>query len=339
MKTVFLFLGIFSLMACNSTHNADPDPVIFLENDHIRAGFLPEVGGRLVFLGKPGGYNLLKADSTLWRETGDQRMKASPRAGWKAYQGHVIWVGPQSEWWMHQDLNTQRRDSRAIWPPDPYLVYAEFKVLELTESTLVMEGPASPVSGITLTKSYSLLESGLEIKARMSNRSGVPVSWDIWSNARFEESTLFFVPGCETGVLKIDVNESQKTMAPKGEIVKSAFTFVNQASGSGKVEASAKAFLHPDQGRIVAVGKGSMLVLAFGFVEMDRIHPEQGFVEIYKKITPGGHGGLLELEHHSAYVNLHPGDSHELNETWTLYDYPGREDPEEAVGYYESLNH
>ncbi len=57
---------------------------------------------------------------------------------------------------------------------------------------------------------------------------------------------------------------------------------------SGKSGGNAKAFLHPEKGRIVAVAKGSMLVMAFDYVEQDQMHPEQGFVEIYKMVSPGG---------------------------------------------------
>ncbi len=55
-------------MACNSAQGSNNDPIIYLENENIKAAFLPEVGGRLVFLGRPGGENLLKSDSTLWSE-------------------------------------------------------------------------------------------------------------------------------------------------------------------------------------------------------------------------------------------------------------------------------
>lgn len=325
-------------MACKPTLNSDTDPLIFLENDNIRAGFLPEVGGRLVFLGRPGGENLLKSDSTLWSESGEVRLAPSAAADWKAYEGHIIWIGPQSEWWTHQDMNPKRRNSKALWPPDPYLIYGNFKVLEQTASSLMLEGPASPVSGVQLTKRYSLTESGLEIEVKMTNSSDIPVSWDIWSNARFEEYTLFFVPRCEKGILRIDTNERGKSAGLKGEIVESAFTFVNQTSESGNEAGSAKAFLHPEQGRIVAVEKGSMLVMDFDYVEQDQIHPEQAFVEVYKMFTPGGSEGLLELEHHSAYKVMQPSDSHTLKEAWSIYEYSGKMEVEEALKYYNTLN-
>ncbi len=339
MKWTLIFLMVFSLMANNSAKEKAHNPVIFLENKGIKAGFLPEVGGRLVFLGRPGGENLLKSDSALWRETPEQRIEPSPESEWKAYNGFITWLGPQSQWWTHQDLNAERRDARAPWPPDPYLIYSAYKVVEQTKSSLVLEGPASPLSGVQLTKKYILSESGLEIQVRMTNSSEAPVSWDIWSNARFEGSTLFFVPACENGVLRISGDESGKTEGLDGEIVESAFTFVSEAPGPGKKQRYAKAFLHPEQGKIVALGKGNMLVMTFDYVERDQVHPEQGFVEIYKMVTSGGRGDLLELEHHSAFLTLQPGESHALREHWHIYEYPGGLNLQESINWYNTLNH
>ena len=85
MKRLILLLAALSLMACNPGKATDNDPMIFLENESLKAGFLPGVGGRLVFLGRPGGENLLKSDSTLWREAASDRINPSPQSEWKAY--------------------------------------------------------------------------------------------------------------------------------------------------------------------------------------------------------------------------------------------------------------
>ena len=324
-------------MSCKSVEEATIDSMIFLDNDTLRAGFLPGVGGRLVFLSGKDGVNLLKSDSALWNEASEERIEASAEAGWKAYQGHIIWPGPQSEWWTRQELNEKRRSAGAVWPPDPYLEYSSFRVVEQSSSSLLFEGPHSPVSGITLKKRYTLRGSCLDIEVSMTNTSEQPVSWDIWSNTRFEGNTAFFVPDCENGVLKISGDQSGKTGVLNGAFVKSAFTFVSQPPGSVKTRSIAKAFLHPEQGKIVAVQKGHMLVMSFDYVEKDQIHPEQGFVEIYKSLSPGGKDDLLELEHHSAYVNLQPGESHELSECWDVFNYQGGPSLEEAIVWYNNI--
>lgn len=324
-------------MSCKSDEEATLDSIIFLDNDTLRAGFLPGVGGRLVFLSGKDGVNLLKSDTALWNEASAKRIEVSAEAGWKAYQGHIIWPGPQSEWWARQELNEKRRSAGAVWPPDPYLEYSTFKVLEQSSVSLTLEGPHSPVSGITLKKRYTLRGSNLDIEVSMTNTSEQPVSWDIWSNLRFEGNTPFFVPGCEMGILKISGDASGKTGVLKSALVKSAFTFVSQPPESAKTQSSAKAFLHPEQGKIVALQKGNMLVMSFDYVEKDLIHPEQGFVEVYKFLSPDGKDDLLELEHHSAYVKLQPGESHELNETWEIFNYQGVSSLEEAVVWYNNI--
>lgn len=336
MNRILICLTALSLglMSCNSGKETSFDSIIFLENDTLRAGFLPGVGGRLVFLSGRDGQNLLKSDSTLWNEAPEDRIEASAEAGWKAYQGHIIWIGPQSEWWSRQEINEERRSAGARWPPDPYLEYSTFRVLEQSSVSLTLEGPSSPVSGISLRKRYTLKGSSLEIEVSMTNTSEQPVAWDIWSNARFEANTTFFVPGCEKGILKISGDKSGKTGVLNGAVVESAFTFVSQSPESGKKRSSAKAFLHPEQGKIVAVQKTSMLVMSFEYLERDQIHPEQGFVEVYKSLNPGGKDDLLELEHHTAYVSLQPGESHELRERWDIFNYQGGSSLEEAIVWF-----
>ena len=323
-------------MSCNSGEATKKASIIFLENDTLKAGFLPGVGGRLVFLSGKDGVNILKSDSALWNEAPQERIEASPEAGWKAYQGHIIWTGPQSEWWTRQDLNLERKNAGAAWPPDPYLEYSTFRVLEQSPVSLTMEGPPSPVSGISLKKRYTLRGSSLEIEVSITNTSEKPVARDIWSNARFEANTIFFVPGCENGILKISGDKSGKTGVLNGVIVESAFTFVSQTTESGTKRSFAKAFLHPDQGKIVAVQKQSMLVMSFEYLEREQIHPEQAFVEVYKSLSPGGKEDLLELEHHSAYVNLQPGESHKLWMRWDVCNYQGGTSVEEALVWYNA---
>lgn len=329
---------VLLLLACKPAICQSDGPLIWLQNESLRAGILTEVGGRLVSFGSREGPNLLKFDSSLWNEPDSERIIPSPYSKMKSYFGHIIWPGPQSEWWLHQDLNVERRDARALWPPDPYLIYSSYKILEQSKSSITLEGPPSPVSGVKLTKKYTLSKSGMEVEVRMTNTSESPVSWDIWSNTRFDGSTHFFVPACEKGLMRISVDESGKTEGLKGEIVEGAFTFVNEPPGPGQKSRYAKAFLHPEEGKIVALARGIMLVMSFDYVEPQEVHPEQGFIEIYKRVTASGRGDLLELEHHSAYLTLQPGESHELRESWDLHEYSGELDMEEAVKWYNFMN-
>jgi hypothetical protein len=267
-KLFFLtVLGLLCHMACNSNNDSSRDSVIFLENESVKVAFLPGVGGRLVFLGRPGGDNLLKSDTSLWREPVEERIVPSPESEWKSYFGHTIWPGPQSEWWEHQDMNANRRDEKSRWPPDPYLIYAPYRLVQQTDTSVWMEGPPSPVSGVQLKKKYALSGSGLEIEVIMTNISDAPVSWDIWSNARFEGSTLSFVPACEEGVTRVRSTETENVGGLDSVMFEGAFSLASPSLESGKSQWSSKAFLHPGQGAIVAVRNKSMLEMSFDYVE------------------------------------------------------------------------
>jgi len=322
-------------MGCAPVEQNKEEALIWLDNGIITAGFLSEVGGRMVFLGREDGVNLLKSDTTLWSEPKTERIVPNAAAGMKSYYGHIIWPGPQSGWWSNQELNPERKAANAAWPPDPYLIYPPYKVIELTATSLVLEGPPSPVSGIRLTKKYSLSASQLVIEVSMTNTSSGPVSWDIWSNARFEGSTRFFVPHCENGILKITGQENERSGRLDSLLIDGAFTFLSAPPGPGQKQRAGKAFLHPEKGRIVAVRDKTMLVISFDFVEKDLIHPDQGFVEIYKMISETGSRDLLELEHHSAFKTLQPGESFTVSEKWALHAYDEGSELRDDIEFYK----
>jgi hypothetical protein len=324
-------------MGCNPGQDHTESPVLYLQNESLKAGILAEVGGRLVFLGTPGGRNMLKSDTALWTEPAEERIQPSPDSEFKAYNGHIIWLGPQSEWWIHQELNDARKRAKAVWPPDPYLVLTPYKVAERTINSVLLEGPPSPVSGVSLWKRYTLAGSALEIEVTLINNTNHEVSWDIWSNARFDGNTLFFVPECEEGIIRISTEDSEKSGRLDPDMVDGAFTFASNPPGAGQNSRYAKAFLHPEEGRMVAICGDKMLVMWFDFVEQEQIHPDQGFVEIYKKITTSGSGDLLELEHHSAYTTLQPGESFSLSEKWSVHDCPAGQELKDYLGFYNKM--
>ena len=81
--------------------------LVWLLNDKIEVGILPEVGGRIVVLRKPGGMNMLKSDTLQWQPPWPE---ISLQAGFIPYNGHIVWLGPQRKWWARQDLNDQRKN-------------------------------------------------------------------------------------------------------------------------------------------------------------------------------------------------------------------------------------
>jgi hypothetical protein len=340
MERNYIFLyALFCtvIMCCSCEPEQTGERVIYIQNEFLKAGVLPGVGGRLVYLARPGEENLLKSDSALWFEPERDFLEPTPDAGFKAYNGHIIWPGPQTEWWMHQNLNPDRRDRKAIWPPDPYLIYTPSRIAEHTEASILLYGEESPISGVRIDKRYTLSGNSIRIDVTMVNTSDKPVAWDIWSNTRFEVNTGFFVPYCEEGILRLESEESKNTDRLDYHIRDGAFAFVPTPPGSGKERRYSKVFLHPRKGVMVAVRDSTMMVMNFPYESEEKIHPDESFVEVYQMITSDGSGDLLELEHHSAYTRLQPGESFELSETWNVYDYPGDPDLSEYLAYFSKL--
>jgi hypothetical protein len=340
MERSVLIFSILLLIGLSACRHADPrvvDPVIYLENGPLKAGILHGVGGRLVYLSFRGGENLLKSDSTLWTEAPGERPRISPESGFKAYNGHIIWPGPQSQWWTRQDMNPDRKQAGALWPPDPYLIYSPYRLVDLTDSSLCLKGPGSPVSGISLVKQYRLGDDFLEIEVEMINTSDSSLAWDIWSNARFDGRTSFIVPGCADGIGRIMTEDSDRSGRLDWENADGAFTFLTRAPSGEQTRRYAKAYLYPEKGRMVAVREHCMIIMHFDEVEKERIHPEQGFVEIYRLVTPDGKEDLLELEHHSAYTDLEPGASMVMKERWTFHPFEGPRDTRGILNCYEQV--
>jgi hypothetical protein len=96
------------------------------------------------------------------------------------------------------------------------------------------------------------------------------------------------------------------------------FSFIPKKISDGKTQQSGKAFIYPEAGNLLYIGNEYLLKICFEKVPSDKIHPEQALVEIFQSISNAGGDDLLELEHHSAYTTLKPGESFQLKETWIL---------------------
>jgi hypothetical protein len=70
-------------------------------------------------------------------------------------------------------------------------------------------------------------------------------------------------------------------------------------------------------------------------VPLERLHPEQAFIELYRGTGRGGE--ILELEMHGPYETLAPGASMRFEETWELLDYDGPPDAAARVAFLGRL--
>lgn len=295
--------------------------LITLSNNSLKIILAPELGGRLVFWGHPDGPNFLKADDDVWQpQTGPDSVLAD--LPFKGYQGMVTWLGPQSHWWIHQDLMPKRKAARAVWPPDPFLIYGNFQVVHLTDSSVILSGPPSPISGVVMKKEYWLKENTLQMTVEIENISNDTLGWDIWTNSRFDPETRFYVPNVDSTTLRLTYSHFQGFAHVSHSLENGRFSFeLPPVADNPGVTFQAKAFMYSPEGRIVAEKGDHRLVMNFSSPERHKIHPEQALIEVYMKISKGGSDNLLELEHHSAFQLLEPGGKMKTGQCWVLEEF------------------
>lgn len=291
---------------------------ISIENKQVKAIFLPDVGGRMVYFAPIGGENFLFSDSTLWEEPEAKRIKPSPDAKFKPYNGFITWVGPQSEWWSHQNLMPHKKERADVWPPDPYLIYSTCEIIEKNDTSISLEIKCSPISGLSLIKKFTLIDNKLLIEVTGKNCRETTISWDLWSNARFDAFTPFKVPANENSIIKIQTEENEFKEIAQHKIGNGYFTFIPELPKHKNKQRISKAFIYPLRGELLVEKDNHQLKIEFEKVPFENIHPEQALVEVYNCVSASGITNVLELEHHSAYQTLKPGEEIYLIETWSI---------------------
>ena len=292
---------------------------IFLTNSEISVGILPNIGGRIVYFGTQASENFLKSDIAQWAEADEDLIKPSPFSDFKAYNGFITWIGPQSEWWTHQNLNLDRLNKKSNWPPDPYLIYGAYQITSHTDSSITLIGPPSPISGMQLYKTYYLKDNSLYISISAKNITDKKRGVDIWANARFDGFTKHMIPASSNEIKRIEVRNNPQYEGVKYSTEQNMFSFIPEFPTYSKKERSAKAFINNKIGEIYAVKNNYCLLMSFDSIPIEQIHSEHAFIEVYNRISHDSNDNLLELEHHSPYKILKPGDKMDLHIKWTLF--------------------
>jgi hypothetical protein len=313
------------------------DRLLVLRNDRIVVGLLPRVGGRVVLLRRPDGANVLKSDPALWAS--EQHPEPAADAEFQAYNGHITWLGPQSGWWTAQNLNAGRRDSCAPWPPDPWLIYGEFKVEEASAERAVLRGPESPISGVQLVKTVRLGADGaVTVTAEARNIREDSVCWDVWSNTRMEGACQAYVPVHPARSLRLEHGSGhplEHRMTPPA-VRGRWFSFDSgRPLPEGVLGTSAKAFLNPDPGLIAGFTPTDVFMKHFTPTPPGDVHPEQSAVEIYQALSAEPGEGLLELEAHGPFQRISPGEALAFEESWHVLPWRGTDAPAEHVEFLE----
>jgi hypothetical protein len=306
-----------------------PQPIeqFTLANDNLSYTYTPQVGGRGTAFSAAGGRNLLKADAAALAGVAPV---VSLQTGHVGYNGHIVWLGPQNEWWRKQDLDYERYENSAVWPPDPYTVFANTRRTVLSDNAVLLESPPSPVTGMQVSKIVTLGPDVLAQKVIATNTRDEMVGWDIWFNTRVPADTQIVVPLADFAAdLRVE-SYGEEAMGLDDNLQELGyFDFARGRPMTGK------AFIQPSAGWIAAFYADQMFVIEFDLQARDKIHPQQGQVEIYLDYKPGNlKESLLELEVHAPYHELQSGEAMQAEERWRAWPYSG---PHSAAAHLRAL--
>lgn len=297
---------------------------ITLANGSINAVITPDIGGRVLSFSLKDQPNFLLLSDLTKLNT---RPVVNADAKNIMYFGHEVWVGPQSEWWIHQTANTKRADDKATWPPDPYLILARNKVLEQSNERLVMKSPESLVTGVQLIKAFALMperKNSLKLQVRATNIRKKDIAWDIWFNTRVPSNTLVYVPVANESDIQQKNLEDEINAPLTYTLSDGVFSLDMTQPPVGKTSRRGKLMIQPAQGWIASFSDKQVFIIQFPHQPKSEIHPEQGQIELYNEYSPANLlEGMLELEVHAPYKKLAPKEHMVAEETWTLMEYRG----------------
>lgn len=296
-----------------------------LNNGTIAIEITPDIGGRVLSVGLANKPNFLRTGSAVIT---DPNPAVTPESNNIAYFGHETWVGPQSQWWLHQLLNDERRAAKAVWPPDPFLILAKNKVQEKNAQQVILQSPNSPVSGVALQKSFSLVDgkpNQIRLDVSAQNIRDSSVAWDIWFNTRVPHTTNVYVPVESMDDVRVE-HFTDHIYGPLEHNFSDGFFALENHSPNTHQGRKGKVFIQPVQGWMAAFRGEQLLIIKFALQPKNAIHPEQGQIELYQEfLNAQQEEGLLELEVHAPYKTLKPHEVMSATEIWMLLPYAGEQ--------------
>lgn len=298
-----------------------------LSNGTVTIEITPDIGGRVLSVNLVDKPNFLHIGAAVESEPNPV---VTPESSNIAYFGHETWVGPQSQWWVHQLVNPQRAAAKAVWPPDPFLILAKNIVQEKNARQVILQSPNSPVSGVAMQKTFSLMEDNpnqIRLDVTAQNIRDSNVAWDIWFNTRVSHTTHVYVPVESMNDVRVE-HFTDATYGPLEHNFSEGFFALENFSPSTHQGRKGKVFIQPAQGWMAAFRDQQLLIIQFTLQPKSAIHPEQGQIELYQEfLNESQEEGLLELEVHASYKTLKPHESMSAAEIWTLLPYNGEQTP------------
>ncbi|HET6558704.1 MAG TPA: DUF4380 domain-containing protein [Prolixibacteraceae bacterium] len=320
-NNIVILLLAFFLFSC-AEKVKEQGPVITLTNGTVEIKLLPAVGGTLVSASLSGHQNILHSDSTQWDEPADQRPTMDPGQPWKAYNGMIVWLSPQSEWWVKQDAHPELKDAKAPWPPDPYLTSSAYKVVKQSKDEITLEGPESPYTHMQFTKNFKIEGNKIFISVSARNCSDDTLSWGLWFNTRMNGWDKVYVPADSSDLIKTQYMNPQDLHLPELKYADGYFSYAAVEPLEGQRPYKSKSFLSVDDPVIIGNKANQWLIIRSEKVDKTLIHPEQGRIEIYVENSSDKANDLQELEMHFPYEKIPPGASIHASEIWEIIPDP-----------------
>lgn len=283
----------------------------------------PTLGGRGLAFARQGRASVIQIGSAVHEQP---KPRVDAHAEDIAYLGHDVWLGPQSGWWRDQDLNTARREAGARWPPDPWLSFADTRVLEQSARHIVLQSPDSPITGVRLQKRFTVVEGrddSVDVAVTATNVRTQPLTRDLWFNTRTFADAVVYVPVSDAGDVRVAADPDPRRAELQPRVEAGLLRLQREAVPAGMDGRRGKIFIQPARGWLAAFVKDQLFVIRFALQPRSAIHPEQGQVELYHDDPRERDQGLLELEVHAPLRTLAPGESMQASERWTLLAYPG----------------
>ena len=327
MRTLAMPIILVALLGAGRANATDVER-IRLQSTEVVVEITPALGGRVLHAGRVDRPNLIKIGEPV---ASQPTPAVSADADDIGYLGHDVWLGPQSGWWSDQEANPGRRAAKAAWPPDPYLAFAQTRVVARSPERLVLEGIDSPVTGVRLLKSFAFDPtdpSTVVVTASARNIRARPVARDLWFNTRTSAATRVYVPVADARDVRV---QGADDAVPAWRIEGGVFSF--QPASPDLPMRRGKVLLQPSAGWMAGFASGQALVIRFDNQPRAAIHPEQGQVELYLDHAGDVQAGLLEMEVHAPFRTLAAGEAMQAWERWTLLAYDGPETQEAQLAF------
>ena len=319
---IFLSMFLFSALPAEAGVTRIP-----LSNGTVTVDVTPDIGGRILAAGLIQQPNFLRVGSAV---ASNPNPAVTSIANNIAYLGHETWVGPQSQWWTHQLVNPERRAAKAVWPPDPFLVLAKNTLQEKNTQKVIMQGASSPVSGVAMQKTFSLVDgkpNQIRLDVTAQNIRDSKVAWDIWFNTRVPHTTHVYVPVASMDDVRVE-HFTDETYGPLEHTINEGLFALENNSPEAHQGRKGKVFIQPSQGWMAAFRDQQVLIIQFALQPKNAIHPEQGQIELYQEfLNAHAEEGLLELEVHAPYKTLKPREAMSATEIWSFLPYTGEQTP------------